>query len=299
VNVVVIVNPMAGPVWSRRPTGQVEATVRDVVAHHVARAEVRFTHGPGHARDLAHEAVASGAQVVVAWGGDGTVNEVASALVYGRAVFGIVPVGSGNGLARELGVPFEPDGALEVALAGAERVIDAGELNGRLFFNVAGIGFDARVAEAFADSAVPVRGFAAYASTTLRELVRYSPNRYVVAADGQPVADAPALMVTLANTRQWGNGAKIAPRARLDDRRLDLVFVGARHPVVVAANVWRLFWGDIADMGGVVHRPIGRAVITTSPAAPVHVDGEAIGRFERVEVCVRAEALRVRVPASD
>ncbi|MCX6550244.1 MAG: diacylglycerol kinase family lipid kinase [Acidobacteria bacterium] len=293
----VIINPAAGPFWSRRPTAEVEASARAMVAHHSGHAWVVFTHGPGHARDLAREAVADGAQVVIAWGGDGTVNEVASALVYGRAALGVVRVGSGNGLARELGIPADPDAALEVALTGAERVIDVGELNGRLFFNVAGIGFDAHVAEAFARSAVPVRGFASYAAATMRELLHYRAHRYVVTADGENVADDAALLVSMANTRQWGNGAIIAPGATMDDGRLDLVFARSRHPVFVAANIWRLFWGDIADMRGVRHRQFSRATIQAFPPAPVHTDGEVLGHCDRIEIAVRAQALRVRVPA--
>ena len=104
----IIINPAAGPAWRRMTPAQVEAYTHAVIDHHAADAWVVYSKGPGHAHDLAHEAVADGAHVVVAWGGDGTVNEVASAILYGRAVLGIVPVGSGNGLARELGIPVEP-----------------------------------------------------------------------------------------------------------------------------------------------------------------------------------------------
>ena len=294
--VAVIINPVAGPVWSRRPTAEVEAAARAIVEHHSGEASVVFTQGPGHARDLAREAIGGGADVVVAWGGDGTVNEVASALVSGRATLGIVPIGSGNGLARELGIPIDPDAALDVALTGADTVIDVGELNGRLFFNIAGMGYDAQVAEAFAAAVVPVRGFVAYGVATLRELLRHQPHRYVVTADGQRCEDGRALFICAANTRQWGNGARIAPHARTDDQLLDLVFVSARHPVFVVANMWRLFWGDIADMRGVRHRRISHAVIEADPAAPLHVDGEPIGRAARIEIHVRGRALRVRVP---
>ena len=275
----IIINPAAGPAWRRMTAAQVEAYTRAVVDHHAADAWVVYSKGPGHAHDLAYEAVAGGADVVVAWGGDGTVNEVASALLYGRAVLGIVPVGSGNGLARELGIPASPNEALSVAVGGEERVVDVGEVNGRVFFNVAGIGFDAHVAERFARAPAPMRGLTAYAAATLGELFRY------------------ALLVAIANTRQWGNGARIAPRARMDDDRLDVVFVRARHPVMVLANLWRLFWGDISDMRGVGHHLVQRATVQADPAAPVHVDGEPMGHHRTITIGVRSAALRVRVPA--
>jgi diacylglycerol kinase (ATP) len=296
VKAAIIINPVAGPLWRRMTPAQVEAWTRAVVEHHAADAQVVYSKGPGHAHDLAHEAVADGAHVVVAWGGDGTVNEVASAVLYGRAVLGIVPVGSGNGLARELGIPRDPDEALDVALGGEERLIDVGEINGRLFFNVAGVGFDAHVAERFAASPVPVRGLVTYAAAALSEIVRYTPSHCRLHADGALRHDGDALLVAVANTRQWGNGARIAPRASLDDGRLDIVVVGARHPLAAAGSLWRLFWGDISDARGVSHHAVELAMIHADPPAPIHADGEPLGRHATITVSVRGAALRVRVP---
>ena len=144
--------------------------------------EVLVTDRTGHARDLAHGAVARGATVVCAWGGDGTVNEVASALAFTSASMAIVPAGSGNGLAHELRIPKQPAAALAVAVNGVDRVIDAGELGGRLFVNVAGIGFDAAIARRFAGRAPGQRGFLPYLSIAVREIARYSAETYSIAA---------------------------------------------------------------------------------------------------------------------
>ena len=104
-------------------------------------------------------ALSRGATMCVAWGGDGTVNEVASALAFTPVALAIVPSGSGNGLARELGVPLDAVSALTVAIDGRDRIIDAGEIEGRLFFNIAGLGLDARIAHRFAVNGLARRGF--------------------------------------------------------------------------------------------------------------------------------------------
>jgi diacylglycerol kinase family enzyme len=185
---------------------------------------------------------------------------------------------------------------LTVALSGATRIIDAGELNDRLFFCAAGVGFDAHVAEVFASSSGHRRGFSSYAAATMRELFRYRPARYTIDADGRPVGGLRALLISVANTRQWGSGARIAPDAVMDDGRLDLVAVAARPPLLALASIWRLFMGSILTLSDVHHRQVCTATIVATPAAPVHVDGEPLGRLETIEIRVKAGALRVRVP---
>ena len=296
--VVVIANPAAGPSWRRRPPEATTARIEELLRRHRAVGQARLTSGPGHARMLARDAVNEGADLVVAWGGDGTINEVASSLMHSRAALGIVPMGSGNGLAREIGVPAGRDAALLAALTGADRMIDAGELNGRVFFNAAGVGFDAHVAAAFAASAGQARGFASYASVTIRELFRYAAGEYVISAEGQPARTRRALLISVANTRQWGSGARIAPAALMDDERLDLVIVPALPPMVVLANTWRLFGGSIAGWSAVETQRVHAAAIRCTPPAPVHVDGEPAGQLASIEIRVIPAALRVRAPRS-
>jgi YegS/Rv2252/BmrU family lipid kinase len=294
--VVVVVNPAAGPSWRRRPTAAVAARIERMLGRHQVDGEVKLTSGAGHATALAQEAVDAGADLVVAWGGDGTVNEVASALLHSRASLGIVPMGSGNGLAREIGAPASYGEALAAALTGTDRVIDAGALNGRVFFNAAGVGFDAHVAEVFAASAGHRRGFASYASVTVRELFRYRAGDYVIEAEAHPAWACRALLISIANTRQWGSGARIAPAALMDDERLDLVKVPAVPPVVLVAHAWRLFAGSIPGWSAVTTQRIRAATIRCDPPAPAHVDGEPLGLLGAATIQVLPAALRVRVP---
>jgi len=296
--VAVIANPAAGPAWRRLPPREIASRIGKMLALHQADGHVELTAGPGHAKTLAHEAVTAGADLVVAWGGDGTINEVASGLMHSRAALGIVPMGSGNGLAREIGVPAGHEAALAAALEGTERTIDAGELNGRVFFNAAGVGFDGHVAGVFAASAGHLRGFASYASVTVRELFRYQAATYVISPEGGPVRTCRALLVSVANTRQWGSGARIAPAALMDDERLDLVIVPALPPAVVLANAWRLFAGSIGGWRAVETQQVRSATIRCSPPAAVHVDGEPAGRLGSIDIRVIPAALRVRAPRS-
>jgi diacylglycerol kinase family enzyme len=347
---VVIINPMSGP-----GRGSAETRGRD----RLARAQqvlrdagtpyrIELTSGPGHGEALAREALAARASLVCAWGGDGTANEIASVLAFSSVPLGLVPNGSGNGLARELGVSLKPSAALRQALTGTDRLLDVGEIGGRLFFNVAGIGFDAHVARLFNQSGRR-RGFLAYIKTSMVELFRYDAQRYLITlppcavspgrlpldalpSDTRPSGTRPsgevlqrdALMVVIANTAQYGNGARIAPQAKPDDGRLDLVVVTAQSAL---ASMWqsrRMFDGSLARASHVMMRAIDTAEIavlaaSTNGAGPAagsaagagadargatgamigfHVDGEPVEAAGPLRVRVHPRALRMRVPAA-
>ena len=129
-------------------------------------------------------------------------------------------------------------------------------------------------------------------------MFRYQPGTYVISPEGGPATTHRALLVSVANTRQWGNGARIAPAALMDDERLDLVIVPALPPAVVLANIWRLFAGSIAGWSAVETRQVHAATIRCAPPAPVHVDGEPAGHLDAIDIRVIPAALRVRVPRS-
>lgn len=271
--VVVIINPISGagrrPDVARRRAEQAAA----LIEQHRLDAEVFVTERQGHARELAAAALRRGASSVVAWGGDGTVNEVASALIRSEASLGIVPSGSGNGLARELGIPLDPPGAFQVVFDGQHRLIDAGELGGHLFFNIAGVGLDARVASRFAQGGLDRRGFLRYVELATVEIARFRPTACTITIDGACRTSLP-MVVALANSRQYGSGALIAPDARLDDGQLDVVVVEDRPFVVALFQARRLFSGTVARLPGV---SITRgAAVEIAGAEPLvfHVDGE-------------------------
>jgi len=271
--VAVIINPISGlgarPDTARRRAEQAAAFAE---THGVA-ADIFVTERRGHARELAQSAMARGVRIVMAWGGDGTVNEVASALAFHDTALGVVPSGSGNGLARELSLPFDARAAFAQALTTRRRRIDAGELGGHLFFNVAGVGLDAEVAHRFAEHGLARRGLAQYVSLSARALLNYQPQRAALTVDAVTREVYP-LLVAFANARQYGNGALIAPSARVDDGKLDVVVVDYRPLLGVLRRVPALFSGRLASVPGVTMQAALLARIAMPGAIRYHIDGE-------------------------
>ena len=290
-SVTIIINPIAGGARPSvaRSRAQLALTVVD---QHGDPAEVFVTEGVGHARDLAKAAVGRGARLVMAWGGDGTINEVASALAFGEIPLGIIPAGSGNGLARELGVHPRPERAIADALAAEPRPMDLGEIEGRLFANTAGAGFDAHIASRFAASRR--RGFLGYAGITARALRTYQPGHYRVTIGGIETAHR-AILVTIANSAQFGNNARIAPGARVDDGELDLVVMEEQSRIATLCGMPRLFNGTVERVRGCTIRRIREATIESDQPMTYHVDGEPVHGGTSLRVRVHPGALMVAV----
>ena len=251
----------------------------------------------GHVRELTQDALRAGSRFVMVWGGDGTVNEAGSVLMGTAVPLAIIPAGSGNGLARELGVPLQPGAAIAAALRATPRAIDAGELNGRPFFNIAGVGFDAHIASRF--DRAKRRGLVTYVRVSARELLTYRSMTYRIdcgCGPGGPASVAfsqKALLVTIANSRQFGNGARIAPFARIDDGRLDLVVFEEASRFATLCALPRLFTGGIERVRGMTMRQIDRARIESDVPMAVHVDGEPAEGGTSLEIRVLPKALNV------
>jgi YegS/Rv2252/BmrU family lipid kinase len=291
--VAVIINPVAGGRRSLAPDERVRLA-EQALARHQIMGRVELTRAAGHGTELARQAVADRCELVVAWGGDGTINEVASELVGTGTPLGIVRAGSGNGLARELGIPAHPDQALDVALTGRDRAIDAGEIEGRRFFNVAGIGFDAAMAADFNRLGGERRGPIRYTGVVARALFGYRAAHYSIEVDKRRL-ETDALLVAIANLSQYGSNAVIAPGARPDDGLLDVMVVGKRG---VAGRIWlvvRAFNNTIDRAAGVARLPATRVVVRADQPILFHVDGEPHQGGTTLEARVRPAAIRVRV----
>ena len=292
-NAGIIINPAAGPRRRRMAAGAVlraEAALRACSMDGV----VRVTEQRGNARELARSMIAAGATTVVAWGGDGTINEVAAEVAAAGVTLGVVPGGSGNGFARGLGLERRADAALRTALTGPVRLIDTGEVEGRIFVNVAGIGFDAHLAGVF--NRLRRRGAAAYFRAGFRELRSYRGEACTVRTADETFTMS-AFLVAVANCREYGNGAVIAPRARPDDGLLNLVCVPVRPVPWLLLQSYRLFAGTIEELPGI--RCIAGTTVELTADRPLafHVDGEVYAGRPRLHVRVAPSSLRVRVPA--
>jgi diacylglycerol kinase (ATP) len=292
-SVAVIINPVAGGRASLPAEERVRLAEQALARHRIA-GRVELTRAAGHGSELARQAVADRCEVVVAWGGDGTINEVASQLIDTTTALGIVRAGSGNGLAREMGIPPRPEQALDISLTGRDRAIDVGEIEGRPFLNVAGIGFDADMAAEFNRLGGERRGRLRYARVVARALFRYRASRYAIAAGGRQF-ETDALLVAIANLTQYGSDAFIAPGARPDDGLLDVVVVGERGVPGRIGLVPRVFSQTIHHAAGVTRFPAERVVVTASHPMTFHVDGEPHAGGTSVEARVRPAAIRIRV----
>ena len=289
----VVINPISGV--RAYPGGVAEVELaKQVLTAAGYEVRVTVTLGPGHATEVAGEAAGGGVSLVVAWGGDGTMNEVARALAFGSAALALVPAGSGNGLARDLGIPLQAEAALALAGNGRRRRIDAGEVNGQMFFNVAGVGLDARVAKAFA-AKKGRRGLAGYVQAGTRELLRYRAQPYELEWDGGASAGK-KLFIALANSRQYGSHGCIAPAARVDDGRFDLVVVDDQPLWRVLTRVPAFFSGTLTAGGGVLMSTFTHVRIATSGEIDVHLDGEPATLGGPLDVRVHPQALTIVAP---
>jgi diacylglycerol kinase (ATP) len=293
-SIAVIINPVSGR--ARRGAASARAHLAAATIERLGEhADVFITERGGHARELAAAAAAGGARLVIAWGGDGTINEVASALAFGEVPLGMIAAGSGNGLARELGVDANPERALENAINASPSTIDLGELGGRLFVNVAGIGIDAYIAARFNAAGNLRRGFAVYVLAGARALLSYVPAVYNIRADDRELT-VRAVIVVIANSVQYGNGACIAPGARVDDGELDLVIVEERSRLETLFKTPHLFRGTLASVTGCSIRRIRHATIESAEPMIFHVDGEPVEEpSSRLTARVHPGALRICV----
>ena len=286
--VLFIVNPISGN-GAQRTIGQ---HIEQYLDQTRFVAEIAYTQHPKHATQISQEA-ASSFDYVMAVGGDGSVNEIGRGLIGSAVTMGVLPYGSGNGLARFLGIPMGAVGALKLLAEGHSRRIDTLTANDEVVLNVAGVGFDAHISHCFAQHGA--RGFASYIKLTISEYWRYQPKEYELIVDGKTYRHR-ALLVSFANSSQFGNNAHIAPHAQIDDGLIDVTVIEpipSAYAVVLGA---RLFLRNL-HQSGYYHGYRGRRVeVRCAQPMPGHVDGEPVQFGERIRFDVNARSLNVLVP---
>lgn len=290
-SIVVIVNPIAGV----RPKDVIPGIVREVLPSDMFEVEIRYTEYAGHASEIAKEAVAKGIDTVVAIGGDGTINETAKSLIGSETALGIVPMGSGNGLARHIQIPLELSRALEVVRQGHRDKIDYGDVNGHIFFCTAGVGFDAVVSHEFAEK--KGRGPINYAKSAIEVFASYNPMTYSIYTDDGTVCEK-AFLIAIGNAAQWGNNAFITPRASMTDGLLDITLVKP-FPVVEAPQMaMQLFAGNLDENQHVkTLRSENIRIVLPEPNSVVHVDGEPFELDGILNIRIHKAGLYVLTPS--
>ena len=262
-----IINPKSGVQSKRNLARMVEKNIdRNRYDLHVEK-----TAYAGHAAELAASAVKDGFDVVVAAGGDGTVNEVARSLVHTDTALGVIPCGSGNGFARHLGIPVNMAKSIDFINKAEPVSIDYGVLNGTPFFCACGVGFDALVSNDFAKA--NNRGLATYVQKTLVDWVKYEPEVYEVVADSVK-KKYKAFLIACGNASQYGNNAYITPYASMRDGLLSVSVMEPFTAVEVPFVVAQLFSNTLNKNSHVTTFSTRKLTIKRKQQGPVHYDGE-------------------------
>ena len=258
--------------------------------------EITYLQYLGHGTDLAREAVQRGVDTVVAVGGDGSINEIAQGLLGSRTALAIVPLGSGNGLARALRIPLDATAALQIVANGPRKSMDAGFANEHLFLSNAGVGFDALIADRFRHS--KKRGLVNYARLVIGGFASYKPAAYSIKIDGQERVQK-AFLMTVANGNQFGYEFKLAPKASVFDGLLDICLVPpVRFWDLLPLSI-RSLKGNIDESRYMEHLTGREIEVSSTDLNCLQVDGDAVPLTNGKTVYFRiaAGALQVIVPA--
>ncbi len=283
-----ILNPKSGPTSRADKMVSLIDSLFSASGHEY---EFSFTTGPGDATQIAKKGAEDGFDLMVAVGGDGTVNEVATGLIDTNAILGIIPLGSGNGVARSLNIPLKVKSSIQLLLDPQIQTIDTGLINDLPFIGVAGLGYDANVGAKFQEFGV--RGPIPYFFIGLKEYLRFKPLEVSLEIEDQ-WQDFSALVIAFANTREYGNGAVIAPQAIPDDGYLDICIVSPFSKKRAIKLTQRLFNGTIDKAKEYTHIKCKRLALNVNTAEVyIHTDGEPKKITGNLEIRIKEKSLRV------
>lgn len=275
-----IVNPISGGRTKRFLISRLKGTGARIV----------FTERAGQAAEIAACAEEG---TIVAVGGDGTVNEVARGILGKDKTMGIIPCGSGDGLARNLGISHLPDIALAVIKNGHTRMLDCAQIDGKPFFSVCGVGLDADVSEKFAKSGK--RGLETYIKEAIKVWKDFEPQDYSLTIDGEEI-NRKAVLVTVGNSNQWGNNARITPLAKCDDGQLDITIVKDFDSAEIPVLAFLLMTGQM-DKSRRAECLRGRdIVIRRQTSGPAHCDGDSITAGREIHISLTPSKIKVLAP---
>ena len=284
--IVFIVNPISGTQGKRNILKWIDERIdRSVYDYSIVKTEYA-----GHATQIASNAVREKADIVVAIGGDGTINEVARSLVHSHTALGIIPCGSGNGLARHLHIPMDPKAAIDIINHGNRLCIDYGKINNIPFFCTCGVGFDAFVSLKFADSGK--RGLLTYLENTLHESLTYKPETYEIENE-EGTMKYQAFLIACGNASQYGNNAYITPQASLTDGLMDVTIMEPFTVLDVPSLSFQLFNKTIDQNSRIKTMRAKKIKIHRTHEGVLHFDGDPLMAGKELEIEIIPQGLFV------
>lgn len=290
--IIFVVNPKSG-------TEGKEAIIKKI-EEHIDRSiydyQIVKTAYAGHAEEIARNAARFYTDIIVAVGGDGTVNEIARGIIHTNSALGIIPCGSGNGLARHLHIPTDPLSAIAILNRGYRLCIDYGKINNKPFFCTCGVGFDAFVSLKFADSGK--RGPITYIQNTLKECLTYKPETYEIVNEEMSIKHK-AFLIACANASQYGNNAYIAPQASLTDGLLDITILEPFTVLDVPSLAFRLFNKTIDQDSRIKTYQTKRVTIHRTKPSVIHIDGDPVMGEAELNVEIVPKGLNVITTPED
>jgi YegS/Rv2252/BmrU family lipid kinase len=288
-----ILNPISGPAnRAHNIVNQIDSQFKS--SEH--KYEFAFTTGPADATHITNQAKSEDFDYIVAAGGDGTVNEVASALIHAKQSLGIIPLGSGNGIARSMHIPLKLRESIDLLLNPPVQKIDVGQVNDTYFIGVCGIGYDAQIGQKFQEFGA--RGPLPYFIIGIRELLIFKPEPIHLRFDKKTIC-VDAFVVAIANTHQYGNGAIIAPQANPQDGMLDLCIIENVSFQKAIRLSYRLFKGTIDRSDKYQHYQTNALEVEFSSAKSIlHTDGEPHACANTLKIRLIPRALNVCAPAN-
>jgi len=289
IKIAFIINPISG----NRSKENLGTLIKENLDSEKFEHRILFTQKAGHGYQLALQMVEESIPLVIAVGGDGTVNEIARALVHTNSTLGIIPMGSGNGLARHLDIPLNPKDAIHMLNTYKCAEIDYGKANEILFFCTCGVGFDAHIGHEFSKS--KTRGFGGYLKTILREFISYRPKKYKLKTKTSSIKKK-AFLVSFANAAQYGNNAFIAPNADIQDGYIDVSLLEPFPAFSLPSLGIRLFGKQFDKSRFVDVMKAKKVVLKRRRSGEFHFDGEPSYLGKRIKVRVIHKGLKVAVP---
>lgn len=290
-DIYIIINPVSGTKSKKNLPDKICSTIDP----HRYDVHIFMTGYEGHATELAQKAIDNKVYMAVAVGGDGTINEVAKALINTDVILGIIPSGSGNGLARDLRIPLNYDKAISILIGGEVRKIDYGVANGNVFFCTCGVGFDAEVSEkALTQKA---RGPLMYAKNMVTTFYKFKPRKYKIICE-EGVFEDDAFVITCANASQYGNNAYIAPHADMQDGKMNICILKPLKVGNLPQTAMQMFSKNINKNTKYIEIVSSKAIIERSKKGVMHLDGNAIYTDKNIEVEIKKLGLNVIVSSA-